>query len=473
MSINPAARTIATQPRYRDNKEPLEKESHAAPIQKPTHNVGGKNPDQDSRSVLTALTHFEWVSNQACTEFFIDKLQTREKFKTQSILAHVDSLEAIHLTDDALIKNAVFTDGTKAGLINTDNTSVLFVQYNDGKTSYFQVGADGTVGSRIRSGDISEVLTSESASALWKNPTLLNVSDAVGTEPTLDEAYDFYSNTAEGKLILDREESYYRARLVNDDTKALFITRVKYNSGEGGIELFADFMPNRTALLNDPVALKAYDEQYQLIFSEIKNESRIGETGLPLDPSLQIIVASGLAEALAQSPERVNEVLTDIDSGWTVQYENGVNGEYNVSKFPSKSAKASICFKLDALLYGYASPDDTYNVIAHEIAHSLDAQGSINLDGLPSLSHIDTAVLNTIRIHLASIYYASPNPKNPETFGLDPYAFKNTAEFWADISMYFLSSDNGANIINDISPDLYDVLSRYYNSDPLEIAQTS
>ena len=285
------------------------------------------------------------------------------------------------------------------------------------------------------------------------------------TNLTLDDTYDFYSNTPEGKLILDRESAYHNpAQFKEPELRELFIARVKFNRGEGGIELFSEFMPNRTALLDNPAALTAYDEQYQLFLTEIQNESKIASTGLPLDPSLQVILASGLAEAFAQSPQRVNEILTDIDGGWTINYEFEHGGLYSYHQIPTKSATASLDFKLNTLLYSYAITNDEVNIFAHEAAHSLDAQGSVNLDGLPALSAQESLIFRFIRSELFKQYYESKsiNPNNPDTFGLEEYAFKDIKEFWAEVSEYFLSGEKGARIILDISPELYDILSRYY-----------
>lgn len=479
--------------------------------------------------------YFGLISENGSVEFHANKLKQFHTASTQAMLAQVNAQIPTPVTDHVSYKNAVFLDGTKAGLVQIDGTGVLFLNHPDNTTKYFEVDDEGNLGNQIYPDDIKAsdskqfagfaLLNDDGANELtfygidsgrksfshslqidvaqntinlstrydskapfkpptnvagtpqqlWQNAPLLDFNAPVGSAPTLDQTYMFYKQTDEGKLILDREEHYYQANWDNSvdpksrDRIELFIARTKFNAGEGGIELFEQFMPNRTALLGDDDALDAYDEQYALIFADIKNQSVIQETGEQLDPSLLVIMAGGLSEVLAQSPERVNDVLTDIDHGWIIEYQHSQGGYYKTLKFPTQSARASIGYQLNHLLTSFATPGDTENIFAHEAAHSLDAQGSINLDGLPSLPANDDLVLRTVMSTLFTWHYESKerNPTSPDTFGLDSYAFTNASEFWGEISQYFLSGEEGATVIKNLSPDLYDVMSRYYNTDPL------
>ena len=58
----------------------------------------------------------------------------------------------------------------------------------------------------------------------------------------------------------------------------------------------------------------------------VEGNSRVTETGEPLDPSLQFIVAASITEAIGHSPELMGTVLDDIDRSWHVEYEADYGG---------------------------------------------------------------------------------------------------------------------------------------------------
>ncbi|MBX2839156.1 MAG: hypothetical protein KTR35_20035 [Gammaproteobacteria bacterium] len=65
-------------------------------------------------------------------------------------------------------------------------------------------------------------------------------------------------------------------------------------------------------------------------------------------------------------------------------------------------------------------------------------------------------------INILTQFYADYAVDCTDTKGLDLYAFSNRQEFRAEISQYFLSGEIGATIVNNASPELYDILSRFY-----------
>ena len=291
--------------------------------------------------------------------------------------------------------------------------------------------------------------------------------------PTIDEDYSYYKETPEGREILIRESPH--GLLPNTlERKKLFVARVRYNRNEGGVELFNSFMPNRIALTGS--ARADYDSRLNRIHTDIKSRSALfngetfnlpGDLTLPvphaLDPSLQFIIASAFSEAIGNIHLAVR-VLNDIDRGWVVSLDgseiSNACGRHSLGRQNYYHAvHKSITFKLSCLIRSYVRPKDTYDLVAHEVAHALDGYNrSSDNDGIPSeINGTDKSTILRER-HELFTDYVDYGEKN----GLSDYTFKDRSEFWADISMYFLSGKKGARIIYLASPDLYGVLSRFY-----------
>lgn len=56
---------------------------------------------------------------------------------------------------------------------------------------------------------------------------------------------------------------------------------MKLSFDEGGIELFQEFMPKRTGLLNKSVALAEYDAQFDRMLQHESNSSSSKAGGIP------------------------------------------------------------------------------------------------------------------------------------------------------------------------------------------------
>jgi len=247
-----------------------------------------------------------------------------------------------------------------------------------------------------------------------------------------------------------------------------FLVGTRFLRNEGGIELFEAFMPKRTALLGDPVKLAEYDAQFDRMLNVVSN-SRTGRSGgIPasqLDASLRLLIAADATEAFGHSPRLIDMVISDLDRGWSVANNiPGAGGVYQAWQPIFKSMKGHITLDLGYWLSSFADPNDSYNVVAHEMVHSLDGFGNNGPDGLPAFSSDED---RTIFLNIRNDLFADFNSDSPTR----PYAaemrygFENEREFLARFSELFLANEASAETVKAVSPELYDLFSRFYGID--------
>lgn len=298
---------------------------------------------------------------------------------------------------------------------------------------------------------------------LWRGAALVDVHATPGTPLTPAEEFDYYANTPDGAALLAREQGFYDR--FGDPERALFVARVRFNRGEGGIELFEDFMPDRAALTDDPAALAAYDEQFDRFFDHISSSGYAKNGGIPAsqwDVGLRTIVAAAATEAMGHSPELVSMVLSDLDRGWSIAEDMGKGGTHSSWQPWFKSRKSHITLDLGITLFSFSRPTDAQDTVGHEMAHSLDAFGNDKKDGLPNFaSAADRETFIRARAELTEEYRSS-SPSALITRDME-YAFRNENEFWAQFSELFLSGAANAAAILAVSPELHGVLSRFYD----------
>jgi len=249
----------------------------------------------------------------------------------------------------------------------------------------------------------------------------------------------------------------------------LLDARVQYNLGGDGMNVFKAYMPNRTALSGD--ALIAYDLQFDRILQHVDNTTILDDR-LAADPSLKFILAASLAEVMAQSPRLVDKILSDVNQGWWISIDNAYLptqlGVYSkdwdnvISWKPHIKYTANIKLRMGSLLGSFIDPNDNWDLLAHEVAHSIDRFKKEGTDGIPELMpNEDIATYVQVR----SEFFAAYEANNKDFSGLSEYSYSSgkPEEFWAEASMLFLSNQNSAQEIYNNSPELYDVLSRFYN----------
>jgi len=152
-------------------------------------------------------------------------------------------------------------------------------------------------------------------------------------------------------------------------------------------------MPKRTALLNDPVKLAEYDAQFDRMFAHVSSGLSGKAGGIPagqLDLSLRTLIGADATEAMGHSPELISMVISDLDRGWSVANDiPGAGGRYTYWQPIFKSMKSHITLDLVSTLFSFANPNDSYDVVAHEMVHALDGFGNNGLDGLPRFSTVE------------------------------------------------------------------------------------
>ena len=112
-------------------------------------------------------------------------------------------------------------------------------------------------------------------------------------------------------------------------------------------------------------------------------------------------------------------------------------------------------------LRGSLNAKDGHNVVIHEFAHKLDEQNG-SMDGLPILrehSHYSDWA-SVLREEFDSLKYRSQRGKNSV---MDEYGTISPPEFFAVATESFFEKPKQ---MKKKLPDLYEQLSRFYNTDP-------
>lgn len=320
------------------------------------------------------------------------------------------------------------------------------------------------------------------------------VADLDKMSPT--QQFDYYADTPEGKRILGVEGSVNRRDVEFYNTPAeqrLFVARVQYSRGEGGPEVFNEFTPRRANLSGDELA--QYDAAVQDMMNEIREQGTYtkDKAGLdtPLDESMLYMLASAAVEAYGSKPEHLEAVQADIDH-WKISVDNedgfGIVTDSGTTMsgawYRYEHGEATVQFNLDTLIWDYANPNDQFEIVTHELAHSLDNVNNLEspsdgyfVDGIPpGLSDADAQMFIDERERLFGDAYPGKDVDSSvnqdhntvvDNNGFANYTFHNRKEFFAKITETFLSSDEGAEIVMKASPKLYNMLREYYGREDL------
>jgi|GEM_PF-1239503 len=361
-----------------------------------------------------------------------------------------------------------------------------------------QPGQDGSEAARApllqahagatQSGPSPFLLARDAAARNFWNVRALEVLQAAAsTGPAPEglneqERYDYYADTPEGRAILDVEGDLYSS---GADTRALLVARAQFLRGEGGGELFNDLNPRRASLSGE--ALAAYDAEVEVVMDELRTEATytLGGAEHPdavPDESMLYIMASQIVDKHGGSAERLEAVMEDIDS-WIISIDNGdgvpVGGGLSGGWYWANGGTTTLQIALPNFISSIAGPDTYYDVLAHELAHSLDYVDGAG-DGIPvGMTEADAAIVRRERERLFELAYPGENvdPSQQQDFGtvvdnsgLTDYAFSNEKEFWARGSELFLGTDASREALRTASPELYDVMRRYYDRTDLPAA---
>jgi Mlc titration factor MtfA (ptsG expression regulator) len=124
-------------------------------------------------------------------------------------------------------------------------------------------------------------------------------------------------------------------------------------------------------------------------------------------------------------------------------------------------AQGPVILVWDAVLHGARHPEQGHNVVYHEFAHKLDMLDGV-ADGTPPLADRNqlaewVAVCSREFQRLRRL-----TEMGQKTF-LDSYGATNAAEFFAVVTEEFFDRPLA---LREHSPDLYHILSEYYQQDP-------
>ncbi|MFC0269729.1 M90 family metallopeptidase [Kushneria aurantia] len=103
------------------------------------------------------------------------------------------------------------------------------------------------------------------------------------------------------------------------------------------------------------------------------------------------------------------------------------------------------------------------NVVIHEFAHKLDMTGDMTVNGMPGL-HGDITSREWYDTFMQCWQALQESLERGEEPPIDDYAATHPAEFFAVICEYFFTAPD---ILDNVWPDLYTLLVRYFDQDPL------
>lgn len=207
------------------------------------------------------------------------------------------------------------------------------------------------------------------------------------------------------------------------------------------------------------------------VFIEEKNWEGCG--GLELTDEIRVTIAAQaclLQLGLPQSYYRnVESILVYPSTVVPPEHHPGVFEHVNevieapVPIMGQAFAQGPVILVWDAVMHGARDHEHGHNVVYHEFAHKLDMLDGA-ADGTPPLADhsqlaewVSVCSREFLRLrHLAETGY--------NTF-LDVYGAMNEAEFFAVATEEFFDSPL---VLQENAPDLYHVLSAYYQQDPAE-----
>lgn len=201
-----------------------------------------------------------------------------------------------------------------------------------------------------------------------------------------------------------------------------------------------------------------------LVASFLREKQFVGCNGLEITDEISATIAAQACLLLLGRPGLYDELQSILvypgafwvedevhdDDGLVTQRRRELSGEAWDSH--------RIILSWDDIAGSAAAPAEGYNVVLHEFAHYLDAEGR-GLAG--SARDIDEW-----HEELAQEYTALCDAvdRGEETF-LDPYAAEDDAEFFAVASEEFIER---AGLLREAHPRLYALLQEFYATDPAE-----
>ncbi len=214
-----------------------------------------------------------------------------------------------------------------------------------------------------------------------------------------------------------------------------------------------------------PVALRARFEGLVTTFLEEKRF--VGCNGLEVTDEIRCTIAAQACLLLLGRPGRVYDELRSIlvypSAFWVedeVEDEAGVVTPRRRELSGESWESHRIVLSWEDIEQSRALPSDGYNVVLHEFAHYLEAEGL----GLAPRSEGATRTVSAWLADLRAEYTRMVDEvdEGAETF-LDPYAAEDEAEFFAVATEDFI--DRPA-LFESACPVLYGLMREFYGVDP-------
>jgi Mlc titration factor MtfA (ptsG expression regulator) len=208
---------------------------------------------------------------------------------------------------------------------------------------------------------------------------------------------------------------------------------------------------------------RRFERDIKILLSEL-NIRRIDGNTIGWEPRLLIV--TGLATFLMGKPNwelpLINNIFV-IPGGQLNEKLKPGNGKYAAA-----ATRKALYLTEESLALSFNYSGDGYNNIFHEVAHYFDMEG-YKLNGSPSYDRLE----DTTKGELAYVEWKRVLDREfvraqQGEFQLRPYALKSKSEFFACANEYFFEQPEK---LRKDSPDIYSMLTLFFNFDPAELLQ--
>lgn len=185
----------------------------------------------------------------------------------------------------------------------------------------------------------------------------------------------------------------------------------------------------------------------------------IGAGGMEITDRVKVVISAAAVRMILHLDLSYYDRLTEIVV-YPGHFQNP-DRDGDFVTFGEAHEWGTVVLSWEAVCHGLAAPDDGRDTATHEFAHVLDrTSGSFN--GMPVLralasyepwARVMSHHFNRLRRH-----------RRPEARALDDYGTLNEAEFFAVATESFFETPE---LLSRHTPELYEVLQRFYGCDPL------
>jgi len=225
------------------------------------------------------------------------------------------------------------------------------------------------------------------------------------------------------------------------------------------------FPPAWEAILHQDVTFfvgldEAEKQRFRQELQIFLSEKRITGIQTEVDETTRVLVGCSAIIPIFGFPDwewdQIREILV-YPTSFSEDFEIDRDAERNVGGMVGSSAmNGMMILSKPDLLHGFRNAQDQRNVGIHEFAHLVDKSDGV-IDGIPSVSLGRDAVRPWIELMRKEMERIRAGRS-----GIDPYALKSEAEFFAVVSEYFF--EHPAKLRDD-HPELYAMLAKIFRQD--------